>query len=63
VLTKINSDIECALAGFLKNRVKMHGDDNKNFIKKIYKCPTGKIRLQIPKHQGEATKDKCIHMV
>jgi hypothetical protein len=28
VLTKINSDIECALVGFLKNRVKMHGDDN-----------------------------------
>ena len=28
VLTKINSDIECALVGFLKNRVKMHGDYN-----------------------------------
>jgi hypothetical protein len=28
VLTKINSDIECASVGFLKNRVKMHGDDN-----------------------------------
>jgi hypothetical protein len=27
VLTKINSDIECALVGFLKSRVKMHGDD------------------------------------
>jgi hypothetical protein len=31
VLTKINSDIECALVGFLKNRVKMHGDDNIEF--------------------------------
>jgi hypothetical protein len=28
VLTKINSDIICVLVGFLKNRVKMHGDNN-----------------------------------
>jgi hypothetical protein len=30
---------------------------------KIYKRPTGKISLHIPKHQGKATKDQRIHMI
>jgi hypothetical protein len=36
VSTKINSDIKCALVGFLKNRVKMHGDDDIKFAVMLF---------------------------